>query len=213
MVRSLRIIAACATFVATGALGQNLVTNGSFELPAVGAGGFVVGAIPDWTLVSGSGAEVQNNAAGAAYAGSQLVELDGYDNSWIEQSVPVTPGATYQFAWAYSPRPNVALASNPVDVLVNGTIVLTNTGDGTGNAGTVWTTHQTQIVAAGSSIVVGFRGSGTSDAVGGYIDDVSLTLVKPPRSAAPVDATSDAMLALIALMLAAVGVLGLSRRE
>ena len=212
MVRSMRLLAACAALVAVPAFGQNLVLNGSFELPALGAGSWSVVPVPDWAPVSGSGVEVQNNVAGVPYAGSQHIELDGYDNSGIEQSVPVVPGGTYRLAWAYSPRPGVAQASNPVDVLVDGAILLTNAADGTANANTAWTVHQAQLVAAGPAITLGFRAGGTSDGVGGYIDDVSLTLVALPRAAAPVDASSNATLALMALALAAAGVLALSRR-
>ena len=119
MARPIRLLVACAAFLALPAFAQNLVQNGSFESPALGSGNWgIYPAIPNWTLVSGSGAEVQNNVAGAPYAGEQHVELDGNDNSAIEQAVPVVPGATYLFTWAYSPRPGVASTSNGVAALV-----------------------------------------------------------------------------------------------
>jgi hypothetical protein len=92
MARPIRLLVACAALLALPAFAQNLVQNGSFETPALGSGNWgIYPAIPNWTLVSGSGAEVQNNVAGAPYAGEQHVELDGNDNSAIEQAVPVGP--------------------------------------------------------------------------------------------------------------------------
>ncbi len=213
MGRPLRLIAACAAFVAAPAFAQNLVQNGSFESPALGSGNWgIYPAIPNWTLVSGGGAEIQNNVAGAPYAGEQHVELDGNDNSAIEQAVPVVPGATYLFTWAYSPRPDVASASNGVEVLVDGNVIGISAADGTANTDTVWTPYQLLVQATGPTITLRFRAGSTSDGVGGYIDGVALTLASAP-SATAVDAMSDAMLAMMALALAVAGALALTRRS
>ncbi len=211
MARPLRLLAACAAFVAAPAFAQNLVQNGSFESPALGSGNWgIYPAIPNWTLVSGGGAEIQNNVAGAPYAGEQHVELDGNDNSAIEQAVPVVPGATYLFTWAYSPRPDVASASNGVEVLVDGNVIGISAADGTANTDTVWTVYQLLVPANGPTITLRFRAGGTSDGAGGYIDGVALSPVAAPST--PVDAMSDAMLAMMALALAAAGALALTRR-
>ena len=213
MTRSIRLMLACTPFAAAPAFAQNLVQHGSFESPALGAGNWgIYPAIPGWTLVLGGGAEVQNNVAGAPYAGEQHVELDGNDNSAIEQAVPVVSGATYRFTWAYSPRPGVSSASNGVSVFVDGNLVGTSAADGGALSDTAWTVYQLVVPASGPTITLGFRASGTSDGVGGYIDDVTLSLVAPPPSAAAVDASSNATLALMALALAAAAALSLSRR-
>jgi hypothetical protein len=212
MGRPLRLLAACVAFVSAPAFAQNLVQNGSFESPALAPGNWgVYAAIPDWTLVSGGGGEIQNNVAGAPYTGAQHVELDGYDNSAIEQAVPVVPGATYLFTWAYSPRPGVASASNGVEVLVDGNVIGISAADGTANTETVWTVYQLLVPANGPTITLRFRAGGTSDGAGGYIDGVALSPVAAPP-AKPVDATSDAMLAMMVLALAAAGALALTRR-
>nr|MBP6368963.1 hypothetical protein [Burkholderiales bacterium] len=125
--------------------------------------------------------------------------------------VPVVPGATYLFSWAYSPRPGVASASNGVEVLVDGNIIGISAADGTANADTVWTPYQLPVPATGPTITLRFRAGGTSDGAGGYIDGVALTLASAP-SATPVDAMSDAMLAMMVLALAAAGALALTRR-
>lgn len=201
MARPLRLLAACAAFVAAPAFAQNLVQNGSFESPALGIGNWgIYPAIPNWALFSGSGAEIQNNVAGSPYAGEQHVELDGNDNSTIEQAVPVTPGAAYLFRWAYSPRPGVASGSNGVQVLVDGNVIGLLDQDGTGNADTVWTVYQLAVTASGPTMTLRFRASGTSDGVGGYIDDVSLR----PIAASPVPGpTGPAAAALGAMLLLA----------
>jgi len=201
MTRSIRLIVACIAFAAAPALAQNLVQNGSFESPALGSGNWgIYPAIPGWTLVSGGGAEIQNNVAGAPYAGEQHVELDGNDNSAIEQAVPVTPGAAYVFRWAYSPRPGIASGSNGIEVLVDGNVIGLPAQDGTGNADTVWTVYQLAVTAGGPTMTLRFRAGGTSDGVGGYIDDVALT----PLAVSPVPGpTGPAAAALGAVRLLA----------
>ena len=63
----------------------------------------------------------------------------------------------------------------------------------------------------GPAITLQFRAGGASDGDGGYIDGVELRMASAP-SATPVDAMSDAMLAMMVLALAAAGALALTRR-
>ncbi|MBP8006997.1 MAG: hypothetical protein KA019_00815, partial [Burkholderiales bacterium] len=70
--------------------------------------------------------------------------------------------------------------------------------------------YQLLVPAIGPTITLRFRAGGTSDGVGGYIDGVALSPVAAPST--PVDAMSDAMLAMMALALAAAGALALTRR-
>lgn len=203
MTHPLRLLAACAALAAAPALAQNLIQNGSFESPALSAGSWGVypAGIPNWSNTAGSGLEVQNNAAGAALAGSQLVELDGYDNSGMAQTVPTQPGAPYLFTFGYSPRPGVDALSNAIQVFVDGNLVASIAHDGTGNADTVWQRYSYGVTATGSAMTVEFRASGTSDGVGGYVDDVTLA---PIARAAPVPGpTGWLAIALGALLLPA----------
>jgi hypothetical protein len=192
-----RLVAALLCIAATGAIAQNLILNGSFESPAIGGGSFqVVTSIPNWALTTGTGFEIQNNVAGTAFAGSQLIELDGNVNSGMEQIVPTSAGVKYVLSVAYSPRPGVALASNGVEVRINGVVVATLAADGSANANTVWTTYAFPFTATGATAVE-FRAVGTSDGVGGYIDDVQCHPSGPP-----VEVPALSPLALAVLLLA-----------
>jgi hypothetical protein len=59
-----------------------------------------------------------------------------------------------------------------VEVRVDGKILATLAEDGTPFGGSHWSTHVVSFTAAGSTSTVEFRGTGTSDGFGGYIDDV-----------------------------------------
>jgi hypothetical protein len=164
-------------FAAAPAAAQgNLVINGSFEEPALGFGSWAVySSIPGWTTTVGSGIEVENHAAGTPYAGNQLVEMDSFDNSGMQQSIPTVPGQSYVFAFEYSPRPGVPASSNGIEIRVNGNVIDTIAQDGTGNPDTVWRRFAYNVTATGASTTIEFRAVGTSDGVGGFLDAVGFT--------------------------------------
>jgi hypothetical protein len=191
------VIAALIGFGAQGAAAQNLVVNGDFESPAIG-GFVVVGSMPGWALSFGTGFEIQNNVAGSPFSGAQHIELDGNVNSGMTQTVPTLTGVPYVLSVEYSPRPGVALASNGVEVRIGGVLVATLAGDGTANPNTVWTKYSFPFTATGPT-VIDFRGAGTSDGVGGYIDDAQVVASGPPLV---VPAVSPLALAILALLLA-----------
>ena len=203
---------ACAglfTCVATAAFAQtNLIVNGSFEQPAVSPGGaIVVFSIPGWTTTFGSGIEVENNAVGAAFAGSQLVEMDSNDNSGMQQLVPTVAGQSYTLSVEYSPRPGIDVSSNGIEVRINGSVIDTIAQSGIGLSATSWTKFSYQVVATGSSTAVEFRATGTSDSVGGFIDDVRLVGAAPA-----IPALSHPLLLGLAGLLALAGVVLVRRR-
>jgi MYXO-CTERM domain-containing protein len=197
---------ACA---AASAFAQtNLIVNGSFEQPVVSPGGFiVVGSIAGWTTIFGSGIEVENNAVGPAFAGSQLVEMDSNDNSGMQQLVPTIAGRSYTLSVEYSPRPGVDIGSSGIEVRINGIIIDTIARNGIGLSTTSWTKFSYPVVATGSSTAVEFRATGTSDGVGGFIDDVRFGL--PPA----IPTLSPTVLPGLAGMLALAGVVLVRRRR
>src|SRR5437867_843496 len=75
----------------------NLITNGSFENPAIGFGSFqFFSTIPGWATNFGCCIEIQNHAAGSPFDGNQLVEMDSNQNSgMISTSLATTPGQSY----------------------------------------------------------------------------------------------------------------------
>lgn len=161
----------------------NLLVNGSFEdNPVVRRVFDVFRGIPGWQSDRGEGFEVQafrNNA----FHGDALVELDSHDfggedlgtNSNIFQDVATTDGEFYKLSVQYSARPGNAEASNGVEVFWNGELLATLSADGTELSATDFTQFEFTVQGTGNDRVE-FRGIGTEDNRGGYIDDVRLTI-------------------------------------
>lgn len=142
-----------------------------------GAGFTVLGSYEGWTATAGPGIEVQyNNVAGAPFSSPNLVELDSHANS--EMSRNIDPG-TYTLTFYYSPRPGVPSTSNGIDVLLNGVSIFNVTGNGGGGTGWVL---QTVNFGAPTASVLSFAAIGTSDSLGGYLEDVRLTGVPEPAT-------------------------------
>ena len=164
----------------------NLVENGSFEDISAAAGVQQLAAgtwstfasIPGWTAASGGSIEVRNNNAGQAFDGNQFVELDAHNNSIMFQSLLTAAGSWYDLSFYYSPRPGVTnpLDTNNVTVYWNGVALATQSGVGTG-------VHQWQqfnyLVQGTGNDELRFAATGTSDALGGSLDMVSLTVPEP----------------------------------
>ena len=164
-----------------GAANANMIVNGSFEDSAVSPGGWAVfPTILGWTTISGSGIEIQDNAAGAAFDGSQLVELDSYNNSAMRQFVSTTSGYSYLLSFAYSPRPNQPESTNEIEVLWNNTLIGSLSGAGAGQ--TQWSVLTYTVLGTGGNDSLVFRAAGTSDSYGGYLDAVSMNPVPEPAT-------------------------------
>lgn len=183
------------------AQGINLITNGSFEDPTIPNGTYQIGGITGWYSTMGDGGEIQRNAAGTAYDGIQLLELDGNQNSNLLQDVPTTPMAVYSLNFQYSPRPGVGLLSNPVEIYFGGSLL--DTLSGVGGNDTVWTFENYMVLGGpGATTTLEFRGVGTSDSLGGYIDDVKLE----PRTPGQVPEGGAGWVALLGSLTALAGV-------
>jgi hypothetical protein len=162
-----------------------------------GPGFTIVGSYEGWTSVAGSGIEVQYNAvAGAPLSGENLVELDSFNNTTMQRAIDA---GDYTLSFYYSPRPGIGAASNGIEVLVDGSSIFTITGSGSSN--TVWTLYSLDFSLAAAGTLA-FRAIGTSDGVGGYLENVSLGA--PP--AVPEASTW-------AMMLAGLGVAGAVMRR
>lgn len=161
----------------------SLVRNGSFEdvssapglqTQAVGTWS-VYGSIDGWTATTGPGIEVRNNVVGVASNGSNFVELDSRGNSTMAQTILTAVGTYYNLSFDYSPRIGVAAISNGIDVLWNGAQLnlLPVTSSGVGLSGHAWQAFSYGVVGTGSD-VLSFRSVGTSDTLGGSLDNVRL---------------------------------------
>ncbi len=120
------------------------------------------------------------------HGGSQYAEID---SDWfgpsnpisapslvnIYQNVATTIGKQYTLSFWYSARPGTDLNHNQLDVYVGGVNVGHASADGTGKTQTDWHQYTFPFTATGASTEIRFDGLGTNDALGSFLDDVSLT--------------------------------------
>ena len=137
--------------------------------------GFVIlPSYEGWTSTAGAGIEVQfNNVAGVPLSSPNLVELDSNNNSEMSRSIDA---GNYVLNFFYSARPGVPITSNGIDVLVNGTSIFNVTGAGGG--GTSWS-QQTVYFTLAAPGTLSFAAVGTSDSLGGYLENVQLSVPEP----------------------------------
>ena len=181
----------------------NLLHDGSFEDIPVASGSWTTvyakKAIGDDWQTSSSGYEIRSDVAGHAEDGRVFVELDTDRNSAIWQTVMTTAGTAYDLSFWFAPRENVSAESNKIEVLWNGSIVDTVTGDGYKSSD--WTEIKTlRLFGTGELGTLTFRAAGQSDSYGGAIDNVSLTATVPEPETC-------------AMLLAGLGLMGMVARR
>lgn len=118
--------------------------------------------------------EVQNNGvAGAPFSSPNLVELDTFENSKMMLAIGA---GTYRVSYWYSPRPTVVAASNTISLSVGSTLLDSVTG--AGGIGTLWQSRVVLFTTSGGLLT--FRALGTSDSLGGYLDNIRVATVPEP---------------------------------
>ena len=164
-------ISAVALISAPALAATNFQTN--FDSVSLATGSYtILQSIEGWDASgSGDGIEVQNHAAGTPFSESNLVELDSNNNSAMSRLI--TAG-NYTLSFYYSARPGIAEASNGIDVLINGNSIFNITGNG--DSETNWLQQVVKFNIADSAMLT-FAAIGTSDSLGGYIDNVGLAAV------------------------------------
>jgi hypothetical protein len=163
----------------------DLIINGSFETPNVGAGFgiFPNGGVPGWT--SNNNETEIDNSNGAVnmpnYDGVQNLELNGNTFDTISQTVNgLTVGQSYVLKFAYGNRPGSGYEQT--SVFFGGALVAAD--DSNNTAPGTWTTHTVTVTATATSEVLSFAAVDTS-ANGGFgnlgneIDGVSLNAAVP----------------------------------
>lgn len=148
------------------------------------AGTFTIVAAADGWTGGPLGIELQNNVAGSPSTGSGLfdggdvfVELDSTANSFMERTLDA---GTYSLSYLFSPRPNVAFDSNTILVFLDGQQISGISGVVNGN--TSWSQINVGRITANAGSVLRFAASGTSDSLGGYVDNISLSAVPEPAT-------------------------------
>jgi hypothetical protein len=166
---------------------SNLLVNGSFESTAVANGDWVnVSATSGWTWLAGPGTgfEIRNNIAGKAQDGLNYIELDTNGNTTIGQYLDnLTAGARYELSFWYAPREFQAASTNGIQAFWNGA-QLGATLSGLGGSGNQWTEYRFSLTAQGGRNLLSFASVGSSDSLGGNLDNVSVNRVPEPGSVA-----------------------------
>lgn len=159
-------------------LGNNLVSNGSFEItPAPVADGNLANwaSIQGWTTGAGDYMEVINPLNGGgenASNGSYFLELDtdNVTQTEISQVLATEAGKTYQISLDHKARlAYTGAATNGIEVLWNGQVV----GDISATDWQNWTTSSFTVTASGNSSQLMFREKGgNGDGFGAHMDNV-----------------------------------------
>lgn len=156
----------------------NIVTNASFELPAIGNNTFLLlASIPGWSTTSGV-IEIQSGPigpAGAPLFGNQFVELDstGVSSRDIFQDLATISGVTYDLSFFFSPRPGTGAGDNSIDVLAGGVSLLTIPPT-VGALATAWSAFGASFVASSNTTRLTFQDLGSGNSLGSYIDNISV---------------------------------------
>jgi hypothetical protein len=155
----------------------NLLTNGSFERPAVASGrSHPFASIPGWHLAYGPDIELQNHVAGAPALGDQLAELDSDASSGIFQRVHTQAGRLYRLQLSASARPGTSRAENVLVVKWHRRVLARIVLDGRGHSQTEWHAYAFKVRATARRTRLEFDDRGVSDSLGTYLDGVKVTL-------------------------------------
>ncbi len=175
-------LALAAPLAAPLAAHASILVNGSFEQPGISSGWTILSGMPGWQA-SAAGVEIRRNAVGTAQDGFIFVELDTTVNSAIWQNVSTQGGHDYVLSGYYSPRIGVALASNDIDVFWNGIRLTTLSGSGAGLSSHAWRPFSFTVRGT-STDQLRFAAAGTSDSLGGSLDNIALSAVPEPGTLA-----------------------------
>ncbi len=150
---------------------QNLICNGGFESPQLGAsGGFT--DMPCWHSTTTQKLEVQNKSAGYVQGviGTQYVELDVNTNADIYQDIPTVPGQRYMIRfWAAN---RIGSTRSAFRVLWDDALLGTALRD---SGQTTFGRFAAEVVATKTVSRFGIAADGPSDSLGDLVDEVSVT--------------------------------------
>ena len=184
----------CDGSAGSSAAGPTLVFFDSFETPDVRdsgySGWYVEPYLPNWTLLSGSGAQVTRLAIGdpLVYDGFQLLDLDsdtsrgalpsGTTNSAIARTVSLAAG-NYRLTYGYHRHPLVAdPADHTVAVYVDRDLGPPPPRNEVHRSSTMawgWQNEVVDFTISKSGVYhIGFAALGTANRMGGFIDAVQL---------------------------------------
>lgn len=163
-------IAAAALFAASSANAAVILFSDFDDIVVPGSPSFIVIPTADgWT--GAPDIEIQGGGVGGApFSAPNLVELDTFNNS----SMFLTLGAgTYSVSYYYSPRPGQVAATNGITLSIGSTLLDSIALDG--DNATSFALRTVNFTTTGGDLT--FAAVGTSDGLGGYLDDITVTSV------------------------------------
>lgn len=185
--------------LAFGAQAQNLVVNGSFEANARPAGTWgIYSNLVGWTGQANK-IELRNNVAGQAQDGSQFVELDVARNSGMFQDILGTGLVNLSFFYAARPNTGVTNGLGFLFGTVGNSALLAGVANATSTHNWLqYTLNNFQLNASGVTRL-SFFANGTSDGLGGSLDNVTVSAVPEVET--------------YAMLLAGLGLIGVASRR
>ncbi len=189
-----------AALLSAPAIAQaNLVVNGSFEdYTTVTPGHWsIFNSGYGWTT-GANGVEIRNAVAGTAADGVRFAELDTTGNGWISQTIQTNAFQSLELAFSYAPRAGVAAKSNGIQIFWNDQSLGSITANGGSGPSWLDLVYDVQADASGFGVLK-FAAIGTSDGLGGSLDNISVTAIPEPGSAA--------------MLLAGLGILAVTARR
>jgi choice-of-anchor C domain-containing protein len=183
----MRIRNTCAALVALGgslclvssAAAANLLGNGGFETPIVGAThwqNFQTGqSIGAWHVTSGDVDVVDTASFWVAARGRQSLDLSGFGPGTISQTVATTPGASYKLAFKLAGDTFAPPIIKTLNVLFNGAVVSQLSFDTTGHTPSSmgYVTKSIVLHATSTSSTIAFQSTSDSNC-GPVLDNIKL---------------------------------------
>lgn len=170
------IVASVVAMIATSSANSaTLIKFSDFDSIAVPTGSFTIIAEAGGWTGGADGIEIQNNAAGATFSAPNLVELDSTANSSMFYTLEA---GRYTVSYFYSARPNVGAGSNVIDLSIGSDLLQSSTAQGSGS--TDWIQKTVTFTTTGGPLT--FSAGGTSDSLGGYLDNISISAVPEPST-------------------------------
>lgn len=166
------------TQMASAQVIHNLIVNGSFEeghlVETTSRKWGLFNSLPGWQRDAGATAQIEVQAFGLngkyPAQGRHYIELDSTQNYSLYQNVSVEGCQPYLLSFEYMPR-NSNTATNGIELIVDGEVKLSLAR---GDAG--WQSYSVQVTPATDVMQVRFRGTGTSDSIGAFLDNVRLVV-------------------------------------
>ena len=194
-----RFLAIALLFGATDAYGANLLTNGSFETPIVSSFQ-VIGTAGEpagfgWDVFAGDVDVDRSNLLGTsllAQDGEQWLDLNGFEQGFIQQFFPTAPGVNYRVSFYYADNPFSNGSGSQQGVLKSGNMTIRNAADSallasqafvhstTTGANADWIYSGDIFFTAASALTrIAFSGDGDSGSTGPFIDNVTVQIPEP----------------------------------